>query len=82
MEETEGDNLGSGKPKIMVFRPTYEQFKDFAQFIKYMESKGAHKGGIAKVRWWGRKNTELNLQYICLSVYLRFCFNVILFFLM
>lgn len=50
MEETEGDNLGSGKPRIMVFRPTYDEFKDFAQYIKYMESKGAHKGGIAKVR--------------------------------
>lgn len=50
MEEKEGDNLGPGKPKIMVFRPTYDEFKDFAKYIHYMESKGAHKGGIAKVR--------------------------------
>ncbi|KAJ1525297.1 hypothetical protein ONE63_010119 [Megalurothrips usitatus] len=59
MEESEGDNLGPGKPRIMVFKPTYEEFKDFAQYIKYMESKGAHKGGIAKVvapkEWIPRK---------------------------
>lgn len=50
---------GAGVPRIMVFRPTYEEFKDFAQFITYMESQGAHKAGIAKVipppEWKPRK---------------------------
>lgn len=35
---------------IMVFTPTYEEFKDFNKFIEYMEANGAHEGGIAKVR--------------------------------
>lgn len=34
----------------MVFRPTWEQFADFPAYIEYMESKGAHKAGLAKVR--------------------------------
>lgn len=33
----------------MVFRPTWEEFKDFAKYIDHMESKGAHKAGLAKV---------------------------------
>lgn len=38
------------QPKIMVFRPTWEEFKDFTSYIKYIESQGAHKAGLAKVR--------------------------------
>ena len=34
----------------MVFTPTMEEFRDFPAFIKYMESQGAHRYGIAKVR--------------------------------
>lgn len=33
----------------MVFRPTWEEFKDFNTYIKYIESQGAHKAGLAKV---------------------------------
>ncbi|KAK6621796.1 hypothetical protein RUM44_001603 [Polyplax serrata] len=48
-----------GVPKIMVFRPTYDEFKDFKQYIQYMESQGAHKAGLAKVvpppEWVPRK---------------------------
>lgn len=36
-------------PNIMVFRPSWDEFKDFAKYVEYMESKGAHKAGIAKV---------------------------------
>lgn len=36
-------------PRIMVFRPTWEEFKDFSKYIAYMESQGAHKAGVAKV---------------------------------
>ena len=42
-----------------TFRPTYEEFKDLQGYIKYMESKGAHKAGIAKIvvprEWIPRK---------------------------
>lgn len=37
------------KPKIMVFRPTMEEFQDFGGYIAHMESLGAHLAGIAKV---------------------------------
>ncbi|KAJ2939956.1 hypothetical protein O0L34_g6663 [Tuta absoluta] len=46
--------------QIQVFRPTWEEFKDFNKYIQYMESKGAHKAGLAKVipppEWVPRKN--------------------------
>lgn len=35
--------------KIMTFRPTVEEFQDFASYIVYMESQGAHRAGLAKV---------------------------------
>lgn len=43
--------LGAKNPscKIMTFRPTVEEFKDFASYIVYMESQGAHRAGLAKV---------------------------------
>ncbi|ELU02724.1 hypothetical protein CAPTEDRAFT_102794, partial [Capitella teleta] len=46
MESSSG---GSNIPKIMTFRPTYEQFKDFPSMIAYIESQGAHKAGLAKI---------------------------------
>ncbi|XP_048518918.1 uncharacterized protein LOC109537663 [Dendroctonus ponderosae] len=55
--------------KIMVFRPTWEEFKNFAKYVEYMESMGAHKAGLAKVipppEWVPRKSgydvQDLNL---------------------
>lgn len=38
-------------PPIMVFRPTWEEFKDFKKYILYIESQGAHKAGLAKVSY-------------------------------
>lgn len=35
--------------KIMTFRPSMEEFKDFNQYLVYMESQGAHRAGLAKV---------------------------------
>ncbi|XP_077379320.1 lysine-specific demethylase 4C isoform X3 [Festucalex cinctus] len=35
--------------KIMTFRPTMEEFKDFNQYLVYMESQGAQRAGLAKV---------------------------------
>ena len=43
-------NQPSPSPGIMVFRPTMQEFKDFAAYIKKMEDCGAHKFGIAKVK--------------------------------
>ena len=37
-------------PHIMVFRPTWDEFRDFNAYMKYIESCGAHRAGIAKVR--------------------------------
>lgn len=54
------NNTSRGVPRIQVFRPTYEEFKDFTKYIEYMESKGAHKAGLAKVipppEWIPRKS--------------------------
>ncbi|XP_065352046.1 lysine-specific demethylase 4C-like isoform X2 [Cloeon dipterum] len=48
-------------PEIMTFRPSYEQFKDFNQFVRFMESQGAHLAGLAKVipppEWKPRSGT-------------------------
>uniref|UniRef100_A0A803V8U5 Lysine-specific demethylase 4B n=1 Tax=Ficedula albicollis TaxID=59894 RepID=A0A803V8U5_FICAL len=35
--------------KIMTFRPSLDEFRDFGRFIAYMESQGAHRAGLAKV---------------------------------
>lgn len=35
--------------KIMTFRPTLEEFRDFGKYIAYIESQGAHRAGLAKV---------------------------------
>ncbi|XP_036377449.1 lysine-specific demethylase 4B isoform X1 [Megalops cyprinoides] len=35
--------------KIMTFRPTMEEFQDFAKYIAYIETQGAHRAGLAKV---------------------------------
>ncbi|GLH09727.1 Probable lysine-specific demethylase 4B [Gryllus bimaculatus] len=45
----EGSSCGPGGPTIMVFRPTYEEFKDFNEYILHIESMGAHKAGLAKI---------------------------------
>lgn len=56
-EESNSGNPGG--PSIMVFRPTYEEFKDFNEYINHIESMGAHKAGLAKIipppEWVPRK---------------------------
>ena len=49
MESSSGGDGPGGPDKIMVFRPTYEEFKDFSKYIAYVESQGAHKAGVCKV---------------------------------
>ena len=59
--------LGSSKDgsPIMVFRPTWEEFKDFNKYVAHIESLGAHKGGLAKIippREWVPRKSGYNLK--------------------
>lgn len=53
------NSFGEDCTKIQTFRPSWEEFKNFEKFIQYIESKGAHKAGVAKVvpppEWVPRK---------------------------
>ncbi|XP_032530739.1 lysine-specific demethylase 4C isoform X2 [Chiroxiphia lanceolata] len=55
----------SGSPpnpscKIMTFRPSMDEFREFNKYLAYMESQGAHRAGVAKVippkEWKPRKH--------------------------
>ena len=35
--------------RVMVFRPTMDEFRHFGRYIQYMESMGAHRAGVAKI---------------------------------
>ncbi|XP_035828803.1 uncharacterized protein LOC101863626 isoform X2 [Aplysia californica] len=60
------ETSSGGIDKIMVFRPTYDEFKDFNKYIKYIESQGAHRAGLAKIippkEWVPRKSGYDNLD--------------------
>ncbi|XP_062372000.1 lysine-specific demethylase 4C isoform X2 [Sardina pilchardus] len=49
MAGTGGCTPGNPSLKIMTFRPTMEEFRDFNQYLVYMESQGAQRAGLAKV---------------------------------
>ncbi|XP_030382799.1 probable lysine-specific demethylase 4A isoform X2 [Scaptodrosophila lebanonensis] len=55
-----GDDEQAKIPRIMTFRPSYEEFKNFASYIEYMESRGAHLAGLARIKppkeWVPRKS--------------------------
>lgn len=59
--------LGAKNPscKIMTFRPTVEEFKDFARYIVYMENQGAHRAGLAKVTITTTYPNVPNVQCTC-----------------
>ncbi|XP_078041804.1 lysine-specific demethylase 4C [Augochlora pura] len=69
-------NISRGTPRIQVFRPTYEEFKDFTKYVEYMESRGAHKAGLAKVipppEWIPRKG-GYNLDNLDLTIPAPIC---------
>lgn len=67
--------------KIMTFRPTMEEFKDFAKYIAYMESQGAHRAGLAKVISGHRHTHTYMYPHIHFSLLTRcflFCFSEVL----
>ncbi|KAJ8382901.1 hypothetical protein SKAU_G00036790 [Synaphobranchus kaupii] len=49
MAEAEVGGPANPTCKIMTFRPTMEEFRDFNQYLAYMESQGAQRAGLAKV---------------------------------
>ena len=46
MEASSGGHI---VPKIMTFRPTMDEFKDFNRYIEYIEDNGGHRAGVCKV---------------------------------
>ncbi|XP_074053600.1 lysine-specific demethylase 4C isoform X6 [Macrotis lagotis] len=49
MEAAEVDSPPNLNCKIMTFRPSMNEFREFNKYLAYMESKGAHRAGLAKV---------------------------------
>ncbi|XP_006774906.1 PREDICTED: lysine-specific demethylase 4C isoform X2 [Myotis davidii] len=49
MEAAELEGRLNPSCKIMTFRPSMEEFREFNKYLAYMESKGAHRAGLAKV---------------------------------
>ncbi|XP_011911844.1 PREDICTED: lysine-specific demethylase 4C isoform X2 [Cercocebus atys] len=49
MEVADAESPLNPSCKIMTFRPSLEEFREFNKYLAYMESKGAHRAGLAKV---------------------------------
>jgi hypothetical protein len=52
-------------PTIMVFRPTWEEFKDFNKYLQKIEAEGAHRAGLAKIippKEWVPRKAGYNLK--------------------
>jgi len=52
-------------PSIMVFRPTWDEFKDFNKYLQKIEDLGAHKAGLAKIippKEWIPRRSGYNLR--------------------
>ncbi|XP_033253220.1 uncharacterized protein LOC117192612 isoform X1 [Drosophila miranda] len=64
-------------PRIMVFRPTWQEFKDFPKYVAYMESQGAHKAGLAKVvppaEWIPRRSGYADLDALNVTIPAPIC---------
>ncbi|KAG8519295.1 Lysine-specific demethylase 4D [Galemys pyrenaicus] len=60
--------------RIMTFYPTAEEFKDFDKYIAYMESRGAHRAGLAKVvppEGWKARQTYEDIDDILIAAPLQ-----------
>jgi jumonji domain-containing protein 2 len=53
---------------VPVFRPTFNEFKNFTKYIDYIEKQDAHKVGLAKIippkEWCPSKSNYTNLDHI------------------
>jgi len=57
-------------PEVQTFAPTMEEFQNLTALIRHMESCGAHRAGIAKIRvpegWVARRQgyrpSEIDLE--------------------
>lgn len=63
-------------PRIMTFRPSYEEFKNFSSYVEYMERRGANLAGLAKVipppEWVPRKS-GYNIDNINMTIPAPIC---------
>ncbi|XP_053962444.1 mucin-2-like isoform X3 [Anastrepha ludens] len=70
-------NSSTEVPRIMVFRPTWEEFKNFPKYIAFMESQGAHKAGLAKVvpppEWVPRRSGYNDLDALNITIPAPIC---------
>jgi len=60
-----GSNTSGSVPSIMIFRPTWEEFKDFNKYMEYVESQGAQKAGICKIippKEWEPRKKKFNID--------------------
>lgn len=74
--ENVDNNYNNQNPRIMVFRPSFEEFKNFAGYIEYMESKGAHLAGVAKVippPEWKPRKSGYNIDDINMTIPAPIC---------
>lgn len=62
--------------KIMTFRPTMEEFKDFNKYLVYMESQGAHRAGLAKVGYFLSHLVVLDCSYQSMTAFFFFTLSV------
>ncbi|XP_047906720.1 lysine-specific demethylase 4C isoform X1 [Anser cygnoides] len=62
MEAVISDSPPNPSCKIMTFKPSMDEFRDFNKYLAYMESQGAHRAGVAKVippkEWKPRKHYD------------------------
>ncbi|XP_054741332.1 uncharacterized protein LOC129246493 isoform X1 [Anastrepha obliqua] len=70
-------NSSTEVPRIMVFRPTWEEFKNFPKYVAFMESQGAHKAGLAKVvpppEWVPRRSGYNDLDALNITIPAPIC---------
>ncbi|EDW58766.1 probable lysine-specific demethylase 4A [Drosophila virilis] len=71
-----GDDDQHNMPRIMTFRPSYEEFINFAGYIEYMESRGAHKAGLVKIippKEWIPRRSGYDIENINMTIPAPIC---------
>lgn len=56
--------MASKDKEIKVFRPTWDQFKDFLGYIEYIEQSGGHEAGAVKVSLCLEPRVKLNRTFL------------------